>query len=128
VKFCRIDQRSSARCTRRNLREYAKTSYGVCRVEEKYFVINIEQTAPALWLATGDPDIRSFDLGASFLSISLSILDVHYSRIDCVHIHKQFWRYRVEEKLHLGVWEQKGLNTTRVSNQLKTKDWKWFTP
>jgi hypothetical protein len=62
---------------------YAKTSYGVCKIVEKcYFVINTEKSGSDLGLATGDPDLRSFDLGAPFLSLSLSpppgFLDVDY--------------------------------------------------
>jgi hypothetical protein len=35
-------------------------------------VINTEYSGPDLGLATGDPDVRTFDLGAPFLSLSLS--------------------------------------------------------
>jgi hypothetical protein len=44
---------------------YAKTSFGVCKIEKKevyYLVINTEQSGPDLGLATGDPDVRTFDL------------------------------------------------------------------
>jgi hypothetical protein len=33
-------------------------------------------------------------------------------------IHKQLWRYEVEEKLHLGVRQPKWFNTTVVDNRL----------
>jgi hypothetical protein len=32
-------------------------------------------------------------------------------------MHQQLWGYKVEEKLYLGVREQKRLNTTALSNQ-----------
>jgi hypothetical protein len=58
--------------------EYCKKKY--------YFVINTEKSWPVLGLATGEPDVRAFDLGAPFLSspsppLSLSflfILDAQY--------------------------------------------------
>jgi hypothetical protein len=34
-------------------------------------MINTEKSGPDLGLATGDPEVRTFDLGAPFLSISL---------------------------------------------------------
>jgi hypothetical protein len=45
-------------------------------------------------------------------------LDVHYRLcITCI-IHQQLWGYRVEDKLHLGVREQKRFNTTLLDNWL----------
>jgi hypothetical protein len=35
-----------------------------------YFMINTEKSGPDLGLVTGDPDVRTFDLGAPFLSLS----------------------------------------------------------
>jgi hypothetical protein len=66
---------------------YAKTSYGICKIEEKicYFVINTEKSRSFLGLATGDPGVRTLHLGTPFLSLPLSlslslsfILDVDY--------------------------------------------------
>jgi hypothetical protein len=51
---------------------YARTSYGVCKIEKK-IVINNEKSGPELGLATGDPAVRTFDLGEPFLSLSLSL-------------------------------------------------------
>jgi hypothetical protein len=31
-------------------------------------------------------------------------------------MHQQLWGYKVEEKLYLGVWEQKRLNTTALDH------------
>jgi hypothetical protein len=33
-------------------------------------------------------------------------------------MHQQLWGYKVEDKLYLGVGEQKRLNTTGVDNRL----------
>jgi hypothetical protein len=49
-------------------RGYGKTSYGVSEIEKKNFVINTEKLRPDLGLATGDPDIKTFDLGSPFIS------------------------------------------------------------
>jgi hypothetical protein len=46
---------------------YPKTSFGVCKIE-KEIVLNTEQLGPDLGLATGDPDVRTFNLEAPFLS------------------------------------------------------------
>jgi hypothetical protein len=43
----------------------------VCRYA--YFMINRDKSGPELGLATGDPGVRTFDLGAPFLSLSLSL-------------------------------------------------------
>jgi hypothetical protein len=37
-------------------------------------MINTEKSGPDLGLATGDPDLRTFDLGAPFLFLSHSLL------------------------------------------------------
>jgi hypothetical protein len=42
-------------------RGYAKTSYRVCKIEKKNDVINTEKSGPDLEMATGDPDVRTFD-------------------------------------------------------------------
>jgi hypothetical protein len=41
---------------------YAKTSYGVCKIEKKLFT---DLPGPDLGLATGDPDVRTYSLVAS---------------------------------------------------------------
>jgi hypothetical protein len=49
---------------------YARTSYGICKIKKKmYFMMNTELSGPDLRLAAGDPDVRTFDLGAQFLSL-----------------------------------------------------------
>jgi hypothetical protein len=35
-------------------------------------------------------------------------------------MHQQLWEYKVEEKLYLGVREQKKLNTTDLENNVPT--------
>jgi hypothetical protein len=37
-------------------------------------------------------------------------------------MHQQLWGYKVEEKLYLGVYEQKRLNTTAVDLVLNTTE------
>jgi hypothetical protein len=49
--------------------------------------------------------------GSNFLKF---ILDVDYRLCMIWIIHQQLWRYKVEEKLHLGVHQQKSLNTAAV--------------
>jgi hypothetical protein len=53
-------------------RGYVKTSNGVSKIEKKYFLITTEKSRLELGLATGEPDVRTFGLGAPFLSLSLS--------------------------------------------------------
>jgi hypothetical protein len=36
-------------------------------------------------------------------------------------MHQQLWGYKVEEKLYLGVREQKGSNTTGLKNQSQSQ-------
>jgi hypothetical protein len=55
-------------------REFAKTSYGCVKLEkEMLFRDKHRVTGPYLGSAKGDPDIRTFDLGALFLSLSLAL-------------------------------------------------------
>jgi hypothetical protein len=53
---------------------------GISNWKEKYyFVVNTGKSGPDLGLDTGDPYVRTFDLGALLLSLpSLLILDVDY--------------------------------------------------
>jgi hypothetical protein len=52
----------SIRDMRRHLMGNAKQSYRLCKIgKELCFVINAEYSGPDLWLATGDPDVRTFD-------------------------------------------------------------------
>jgi hypothetical protein len=57
----------------RHFRGYAKT-YGVYKIEKNYFVINTEKSWPDLGLATGDQDIRPFNLETQFLSYNFALL------------------------------------------------------
>jgi hypothetical protein len=46
-----------------------KTSYRVCKIEKKYYlVVNTEKSRPDLGLMTGDSEVMTFDLGAPFIS------------------------------------------------------------
>jgi hypothetical protein len=47
-----------------------------------------------------------------YLGCNLFNLDVDYRLCITWIIHQQLWGYKVEKKLHLGVREQTGLNTT----------------
>jgi hypothetical protein len=38
-------------------------------------------------------------------------------------MYQQLWGYKVEEKLYLGVREQKRLNTTDLDNYMETVTW-----
>jgi hypothetical protein len=46
----------------------------------------------------------------------LFILDVDYRLCVTWIIHQQIWGYKVEEKLYLGVREQKRVNTSALEN------------
>jgi hypothetical protein len=61
----------------------------------------------------GCKDIRFGSAISLSLCLSLSIiLDADYRLLITWIIHQQLWGYTVEEKLHLGVREQKRLNTS----------------
>jgi hypothetical protein len=66
--------------------EYAKTSYEYEKRIIYNFLINAEQSGLDLGLATGGPDVRAFDLGAPFLSLSPSfaLLKYIYSLINFI--------------------------------------------
>jgi hypothetical protein len=57
-----------------------------------------------------------------FLDDIWFILGVDYRLCVTWIIHQQLWEYKVEDKLHLGVREQKQLNTTVLDSRLTDDD------
>jgi hypothetical protein len=67
--------------------------------------MNIEQSGSDLGLATGYPDVKTFDFLERHFSLSPSpfILYVDYRLCITWIIHQQLWGHVIEEKLHLEV-------------------------
>jgi hypothetical protein len=89
--------------------------YPVCIVYNSIFSLGQEKTH---WGKT------SYDISKIaniFFRDKRIILNVVYRECIIGIMHQKLWEYRVEEKLHLGVCKQKGLNASGQLNKFLSK-------